>query len=99
MFYSLNSTANKVVNRNQIAAQFCVRCAYNTKPLHNLVRLQRRYVGSAFGLKYFKNVGFSVAGNPALSISSNSYAGAFVSGAFVRHPDKNRCGAFFVVCH
>lgn len=34
---------NKVVNRNQITAQFCVRCAYNTKPLRNLVRLQRRY--------------------------------------------------------
>ena len=59
----------------------------------------RRYVGSAFGLKYFKNVGFSVAGNPALSISSNSYAGAFAPGAFVGNRSKNRCGAFFVVCH
>jgi hypothetical protein len=37
---------------------------------------------------YFKNVVFSVAGNPALSISGNSYAGAFVPGAFVRHQGK-----------
>ena len=48
----------------------------------------RRYVGSAVGLKYFKNVVFSVAGNPALSISGNSYAGAFVPGAFAWYQGK-----------
>ena len=47
-----------------------------------------RYVGSAVGLKYFKNVVFSVAGNPALSISGNSYAGAFVPGAFAWYQGK-----------
>jgi hypothetical protein len=55
--------------------------------------------GLCFWALNFKKVGFSVAANPALSISSNSYAGAFVPGAFVGHLDKNRCGAFFVVCH
>ena len=45
----LSQVPNKVVNRNQIAALFYVRFAYNTKPLHNLVRLQRRY-GFIWGL-------------------------------------------------
>lgn len=39
--------------------------------------------GSAFGLLFSENVGFSVAGNPALSITGNLYAGSFVPGAFV----------------
>jgi hypothetical protein len=55
--------------------------------------------GLCFWALIFKNVGFSVVGNPALSITGNLYAGAFVPGAFVGHLDKNRCGAFFVVCH
>jgi hypothetical protein len=40
------------------------------------------------GINFLKNFVFSVAGNPALSISSNSYAGAFVPGAFVRYQSK-----------
>jgi hypothetical protein len=40
------------------------------------------------GINFLKNFGFSVVGNPALSISSNSYAGAFVPGAFVRYQGK-----------
>jgi hypothetical protein len=51
------------------------------------------------GINFLKNFVFSVAGNPALSISFNSYAGAFVPGAVVGHGSKNRCGAFFVVRH
>jgi hypothetical protein len=65
----------------------------------NARRCCGRYVGFCFWALNFKKVGFSVVGNPALSISCNSYVGAFVPGAFVGHLDKNRCGAFFVVCH
>lgn len=39
-----NASPNKVVTGTKIAAQFCVRYAYNTKPVRNLVRLQRRQI-------------------------------------------------------
>jgi hypothetical protein len=35
------------------------------------------------GINFLKKFGFSVVGNPALSITGNSYAGSFVPGAFV----------------
>jgi hypothetical protein len=59
----------------------------------------RALCGLCFWALIFKNVGFSVVGNPALSITGNLYAGAFVPGAVVQHQAKNRRGAFFVVCH
>jgi len=51
------------------------------------------------GFNFKKMVGCFVVGNPALSITGNSYSGSFVPGAFVWLRSKNRCGAFFVVCH
>src|SRR5687768_8336451 len=42
---NFNQWPNKVVNRNQITTRFCAFATAHccTKPLHNLVRLQRRY--------------------------------------------------------
>lgn len=52
---------NKVVNRNQSTARFCVRCAYNTKQVH-MVLLQRHYARAQSEKSMKTNIGIRVFG-------------------------------------